>query len=73
MERNRQKLLGRDNGSLTEQQNKGKRNNNDTNKENTQNKTVEPRERLSPTTAAARSQAASPFPATPLPPNRNPV
>ena len=56
IERNRQKLVGQDKGSLTEQQTKGKNsNNNDTDKENTQNK-IARREQLSPTAAtAARS------------------
>jgi len=36
MKKNRQKLVGQDKGSLTEQQTEGNRNNNDTNKEKTQ-------------------------------------
>jgi len=61
MERKRQKLVGRDKGSLTEQQTKGtvtttiqKRG---IHKTNQQNRTA-----LSDRTAAARSQAASEFP-----------
>ena len=43
MERERQKLVGRDKGSLTEQQTEGNRNNNDTDKEKTrQNQTRSP-------------------------------
>jgi len=42
MERNRQKLVGRDKGSLTEQQTKGNRNNNDTDKEKTRHELHEP-------------------------------
>jgi len=38
MERKRQKLVGRDKGSLTEQQTEGNRNNNDTDKEKTRHK-----------------------------------
>jgi len=45
MERNRQKLVGRDKGSLTETANKGNRNNNDTDKENTQQKPHSPESR----------------------------
>jgi len=49
MERNRQKLVGRDKGSLTEQQTEGNSNNNDTEKGNTQNKTQDPTEAFSRT------------------------
>jgi len=38
MERNRQKLVGRDKGSLTEQQTKENSNNNDTDQEKTRQK-----------------------------------
>jgi len=38
MERNRQKLVARDKGSLTEQQTKGNSNNDDTDEEKTQHK-----------------------------------
>jgi len=38
MERKRQKLVGRDKGSLTEQQTKGNSNNNDTDKEKIRHK-----------------------------------
>jgi len=38
MGRKRQKLVGPDKGSLTEQQNKGNSNNNNTDEENIQNK-----------------------------------
>jgi len=38
METKRQKLVGRDKGSLTEQKNKGNSNNNDTDKEKIQHK-----------------------------------
>ena len=48
MERNRQKLVGRDKGSLTEQQTEGNRNNNGTNKK-TQQRTARPRQPLSQT------------------------
>jgi len=52
MKRNRQKPVGRDKGRLTEQQTKGNRNNNGTNKEKTQQWTVRPRQPLSRTAPA---------------------
>jgi len=71
MERNRQKLMGRDKGSLTEQQTKGtvtatiqKRG---IYKTNPQNRTS-----LSDRTAAVPSRAASEFP-PPAPPHWNPA
>ena len=42
MERNRQKLVGRDKGSFTEQQTEGNSNNNDTDEEETQHKLHSP-------------------------------
>ena len=72
MERKRQKLVGRDKGSLTEQQREGNRNNNDTNKEKTQPRTVQqPLSRNR--TGAAPAQAASAFPQRRSPPHRNPA
>jgi len=47
MKRNRQKLVGRDKGTLTEQQTEGNRNNNDTDKKKTQQRTARPRQPLS--------------------------
>jgi len=69
MERNRQKLVGRDKGSLTEEQTKENSNNNDTAKENTQNKIAEGRKKLSPPTAATHSRATGDFrpPSSPQP------
>jgi len=54
MERKRQKLVGRDKGSLTEQQTEGNKNSNDTNKEKTQQRTARPRQQLSRTGPAPR-------------------
>jgi len=54
MKRKRQKLVGRDKGSLTEQQTEGNRNNNDTNKEKIQQRTIRPRQPLSRTAPAPR-------------------
>jgi len=69
MTRNRQKPVGRDKGSLTEQQTEGNRNNNGTKKEKTYQRTARSRQPLSRNrTGAARSRAASEFPAAPLPP-----
>jgi len=54
MRRKRQKLVGGDKGSLTEQQTEGNGNNNDTNKEKTQQQTARPRQPLSRTGPAPR-------------------
>jgi len=67
MERNRQKLVGRDKGSLTEQQTKGTGTTTIQKKQNTQNKPTE--QSLQNTaalsrTATSRSRAASEFPPT---------
>jgi len=66
MERNRLKLVGRDKGSITEQQTKGNSNNKDTEKGNTQNKPAEQslqnRDTLYRTDSVVRSQAVSEFP-----------
>ena len=69
MKRKRQKLVGRDKGSLTEQQTKGNSNNNDTDKEKTQQRTTRPhRPSLPDRTHAAPSRAASEFPPRRAPP-----
>jgi len=66
------KLVGRDKGSLTEQQTKGNSNNNDTDKGNTQNKPHDHRAVLPDRTAAEPSRAVSEFPLC-RPPPRNPA
>ena len=69
MKRKRQKLVGRDKGSLTKQQTKGNSNNNDTDKEKTQQRTARPhRPSLPHRTGAAPSRAASEFPPPSSPP-----
>jgi len=68
MERNRQKLVGRDKGSLTEQQNKGHSNDNDTDKENIQIKIIE---RRTFTTHGAPEPGESSC--CPAPPSQNPA
>jgi len=71
MKRKRQKLVGRDKGSLTEQQTKENRNNNDTDKEKTQH---EPHKPLSWTGQdwCRTLPSCERVPAV-LPPHRNPV
>jgi len=69
MKRKRHKLVGRDKGSLTEQQTEGNRNNNDTDKEKTRQKT---RPALSDHTGAARSRATR-VSSRRAPPHRNPA
>jgi len=61
MGRNRQKLVGQDKASLTEQKTKGNSKNNDRDKENTQQKIAECREQLSPPATTVRSQVATDF------------
>jgi len=73
MERNRQKLVGRDKGSLTEQQTEGNRNNNGTNKEkNTTTNCMTQTAALPNRPGAAPPQAASEFPPR-RPGHRNPA
>ena len=66
MERNRQKLVGRDKGSLTEQQTKGTGTTIQLRRKHNTNRTTEP---LSPTAYAARSRDEGEFPppSSPLP------
>ena len=68
MERNRQKLVGRDKGSLREQQREQEQQRYRWGENTTQ--TAQPREPLSRTTAAARSRAASEFLLPRSPPTR---
>jgi len=67
MERNRQKLVGRDKGSLTEQQTKGNSNNNDTDKEKIRHKLAQ-QTRSPEQDRRPRSPAASQFPQRGPPP-----
>ena len=67
MEKKKQKPVGQDKGSWTEQQTKGNSNNNNTDKENAQSKT-ESTEQHSPPAAAACSRAATEFPPPSSPP-----
>jgi len=73
MKRKRQKPVGWDKGSLTEQQTEGNRNNNDTDKEKntTMNRTTQTAARPN-STGAAPPQAAREFPPC-RPPHRNPA
>jgi len=73
MKRKRQKPVGRDKGSLTEQQTEGNRNNDDTDKEKTQQRTARPRQPLSRnSTGAAPPPSRESVSAAP-PPHRNPA
>jgi len=68
--RKRQKSVGRDKGSLTEQQTEGNRNNNGTDKEKTQQRTARPRQPLSRTALALHPP---PGRAREFPPRRTPA
>jgi len=71
--KHRQKLVGRDKGSLTEQQTKGNSNNNDTDKEKTQQRTARPRELLSQTGPAPRAPEPRVSSRRARPPHQNPA